>query len=513
MSTEQPKPLTGYKESQETKKEIPVDEKRFKEELQKVSESEESQQHRKRNLKKSEEEVDEDELAAKKQQIQASGALFAMFMKESASDDLLTPQTPQNFKASEAPKTTSQFSIEQDNSEPSTKPPSIVTQSSQEPPDLPKQPLTQPPSMPTFSYDQNPEQQPAVASQIDPTYLDQTEPTLLPFSQEPLETPTLQPQSQQEAYRTPVESPKRIEKKEDKDQSLLGKHKPSKAQLQKKEQEKTPEIRLDKPKELPKQAITKKEEPKVAVDKKQESKEPLIFKKQAPLGAKAHQELTSSQIAEKTSPIPLKETFEGQEPQSPAPALEEKKPLISEVQSDDVKTIKPKKLSEDKQPSKDKDKDKEKEDKDLEATLTQPLAPVTFSPPPTPPVPAYANLSPQIFELFEKMVGVMTIQENQGVTTTTVTVNMKNSIFDGAQIILDHYSSAPNAFNVTIAASPEAQAVLTTNIDNLVASFEASKLSFQINLKRPILLEEYQAFKRKEKVGAEPEQEQKQEPE
>ena len=87
---------------------------------------------------------------------------------------------------------------------------------------------------------------------------------------------------------------------------------------------------------------------------------------------------------------------------------------------------------------------------------------------------------------------------------------MKNSIFDGAQIILDHYSSAPNAFNVTIAASPEAQAVLNTNIDNLVASFEASKLSFQINLKRPVLLEEYQAFKRKEKVEAEPDQEQEQ---
>ena len=91
-------------------------------------------------------------------------------------------------------------------------------------------------------------------------------------------------------------------------------------------------------------------------------------------------------------------------------------------------------------------------------------------------------------------------------TTTTVTVNMKNSIFDGTQIIIDHYETAPNALNITIAGNPKAQEMINQNMTNLVASFEASKLSFQVNLRRPVLLEDYQTFKRKEKVGAEQEQ-------
>jgi hypothetical protein len=106
------------------------------------------------------------------------------------------------------------------------------------------------------------------------------------------------------------------------------------------------------------------------------------------------------------------------------------------------------------------------------------------------------------------MVGLLTMEQHNGVTTTTVTINMKDSVFDGAQIVLDHYSTAPNSFNLTIAGSPKAQELLNANIDNLAASFQASKLSFDVNIRKPVLLEEYQAFKRKEKVGEESHEEQ-----
>ena len=107
------------------------------------------------------------------------------------------------------------------------------------------------------------------------------------------------------------------------------------------------------------------------------------------------------------------------------------------------------------------------------------------------------------------MVGVMTVEQHKGITTTTVTINMKDSIFDGAEIILDHYSSAPNAFNLTIAASPQATALINANVDDLAAAFQQSKLAFEVNLRRPILLEEHQAFKRKEKVGEEDQKQKK----
>ena len=499
MSTEQPKPLTGYRESQETKKEIHVDEKRFKDELHKVTESDQSQQKDKRNLRKSEEETDEDEMSAKQQQIQASGALFALFMKETAKDDLLTPQTPQSFKASQAPTSTSQFTIEQDTN---AKPLSSKESAQQEPFSGPL-----PPPLPTY------QQQQAAASTSSAMQQPQS-----PQDQQPQEPakpylgPDMVPQEQMPDMSQPSDvssyapSPKREEKKEEKDLSLLAKYKPSKAQVEKQKEEKTPEIRLERRKEAPKSL---EEKPQLPAATQQEKKpKPSTKVQPAPLGAKAHEK-----VEKPSTPFIEKPSLEQESaaPLAPAAPLQEKPVIASEKEALSLESIKTVKPSEDRQPSKDKDKQKDKEEKEEEGIYLQPPAPMLFTPPPTPPLPAYATLPPQVFELFEKMVGLMSIEQTGGVTTTTVTINMKNSIFDGAQIILDHYSSAPNAFNVTIAATPEAQIVLNNNLDNLVASFEASKLSFQINMRRPILLGEYQAMRKKEKVEAEPDQEKRQE--
>lgn len=512
MSTEQPKPLTGYREVQDTKKEITVDEKRFKEELHKVSESEESQQRGKRNLKKSEEEIDEDELAAKKEQIKASGALFAMFMKDTASQDLLTPQTPQNIRASSAPQTTSQFTIEQD-SDQSPAPPSL---SSEAPAQAPaEQPLQAPPEVPSFDYDASsapisePQQgqQPQIAPPSQPQQIQQPTAQQTQASSIPIESSFGQDQQDLSQQPSTTQTPERVQKKEEKDVSVFAGRKPSKAQMQKKAEEKTPEIYLQKRQQT--SAPAEKKEIATAVEKKLPEKKLVEPAKQAPLGAKAH--IAAEAKPEGQIQPSLKEQEQKALEATPAPiqkATLEKPALVSEKEPLKVEGSKGMQLHTQHEPSKDKDKRDESEEKDQAPALTAPVTPISFTPPPTPPTPAYASLHPQIFELFEKMVGIMTIQEQQGVTTTTVTVNMKDSIFDGAQIILDHYSTAPNAFNVTIAASPEAQAMLNANVDNLAASFEASKLSFQINLRRPVLLEEYQAFKRKEKVGAESEPDQ-----
>lgn len=128
------------------------------------------------------------------------------------------------------------------------------------------------------------------------------------------------------------------------------------------------------------------------------------------------------------------------------------------------------------------------------ASIETPLQNVNAS------LPAYANLSPQMFELFEKMVGYITIQKEGGKTQTTVTLNMKGSVFNGSQIILDHYSTAPNSFNVTLAGSPEAMSYFNENMEDLIAAMQQTKSSFDVNIQRPILLADYQGTTKKKEI-------------
>jgi len=44
--------------------------------------------------------------------------------------------------------------------------------------------------------------------------------------------------------------------------------------------------------------------------------------------------------------------------------------------------------------------------------------------------PAYATLQSDLFELFEKMIGVMTIEQSKGVSKTTIILNMPGSVFN-----------------------------------------------------------------------------------
>ena len=513
MSTEQPKPLTGYRETQETKKEVTVDPKKFQEELSKVQESEQSQQRDKRNLKKSEEEGEEDEQTARQNLIKASGALFALFMKES-STDLLTPQTPQNIRGSAAPTTTSQFTIEQDDSLGSR--PQEQTEQLPQTPTVstkPQEGPIAPPPLPTFSQNilsssEESEENFQGERPSAPAYPQQAEEKIAPPPFTPLNLEQSQ-QSQQPQTEEPSDttSPVRVEKKEkEKDTSLLGKEKKTKAAHIKKEKEKSPDIHLKK-REEPAQIIKKEiKSEKHPEEKKEPEKQKPIEVKQKPLGIKAHEEVQEEEKTkklEKELPSTLVEST-----QAPPTLVEEKKPPLKVKESINSEALDKPKIKTEKETSQDSSKkDKEKEE---DKTSSTPITPIpllsTFTPPPTPPVPAYANLSPQVFELFERMVGLVSIQETKGMTTTTVTVNMKNSIFDGTQIIIDHYETAPNALNITIAGNPKAQEMINQNMTNLVASFEASKLSFQVNLRRPVLLEDYQTFKRKEKVGAEQEQ-------
>ncbi len=123
--------------------------------------------------------------------------------------------------------------------------------------------------------------------------------------------------------------------------------------------------------------------------------------------------------------------------------------------------------------------------------------------------PAYTKLNPQVFELFERMIGVLTIQQHTNVTTTTITISMKNSVFNGSKITLDQYSTAPNSFNIRLQGTPEAIQLFNANLGELMAAFQQTKSPYTVNILNPSLLKKYRTVKRRGKRNnSDPDQEQ-----
>lgn len=511
MSTEKPRPLQGYREVQETKKDKPVDPAKFKEELSKVQESDESQQKGKRNLKKSEEEV-EDDAGQTNQPVVASGDLFSLFMSDKDNDSMLSPKTPQNIRSTQAPTSSSTFNIEEDSS-------SKGMQSSQPPALAPDAPLAnlgsnapQVPSPPAMTSSNNVPQQPAQPQPTTSTALSGqslSSEDLMPY-------PTIQQGDQSISGSQPStqESPQRVQKKETKDTSLLSKKHLSSAQIAKKKKETTPEIKLEK---APKKAVSSEKTPLLIQPQKtplpiqpqktpQQPSKPTVKEEKPEVSQQAKETYLQKQsLPQKSSDVKSSLTT----PLIDKKKIDEKSKKQTLSQSLEGTSIK----SESSNEHKDKKDEKETEQT---ASISQATPIIPYEPTvQTTPAPVYTTLPAQVYELFERMVGVMSIEQHNGVSTTTVTINMKDSVFDGAKIILNHYDTAPNSFNLTIAAGPTGQKLISDNITGLEFALQQSNPAFRVNLAKPALLEDYeehQAITKKGKVrktGDEEKEEQK----
>lgn len=97
-------------------------------------------------------------------------------------------------------------------------------------------------------------------------------------------------------------------------------------------------------------------------------------------------------------------------------------------------------------------------------------------------LPSY--ISPQIYALFEKMVGVITVMVESDVKETSITLNspeFASSAFFGSQIIIQEYSTAPNQFNIQIIGNADAVKIFEGNAQDLLASLNSGKYNFRIN--------------------------------
>lgn len=116
----------------------------------------------------------------------------------------------------------------------------------------------------------------------------------------------------------------------------------------------------------------------------------------------------------------------------------------------------------------------------------------------------YASLHPHVMELFEKMVGVITVMATSGIKETVVTLNMPkfaSSVFFGSQIIIQEYTSAPQAFNIQINGSPEALNFLHGNVDDLMAAFQFGNYNFRVNRLEAGLLAQKPLVRRKQSAS------------
>jgi hypothetical protein len=119
------------------------------------------------------------------------------------------------------------------------------------------------------------------------------------------------------------------------------------------------------------------------------------------------------------------------------------------------------------------------------------------------PLPAVSHLSPQMYDLFEQMAGVIMIQHSSGQTTTTVTINMKGSIFDGSEVVFNQYQTAPQSYNLELKGSPEAVKMFSENIPLLDASFKEAGFKFDVNILSPSLSKKGSSRRVKRKSGSE----------
>jgi hypothetical protein len=143
----------------------------------------------------------------------------------------------------------------------------------------------------------------------------------------------------------------------------------------------------------------------------------------------------------------------------------------------------------DKQDSKDKDHSSDQGTDDT--TVGQTAAPASTTGIEALQLSPFANMPKDVFELFEKMVGLMTMQKDDGKSTVTITLNMKGSVFNKCQVVLEHFDTAPHAFNVQFLGNPEGVEKFAKNLQGLTSAIAESKLTFSINLLPPKLSKNY----------------------
>ncbi|MES2345625.1 MAG: hypothetical protein V4494_06800 [Chlamydiota bacterium] len=103
---------------------------------------------------------------------------------------------------------------------------------------------------------------------------------------------------------------------------------------------------------------------------------------------------------------------------------------------------------------------------------------------PEEPPPAYTHLHPDVMDVFERMIGALVYLDQAGVKETTITImssEEKPSIFNGTQITIREYSTAPKQFNVELSGAPKAVELFQAHKKDIMDAFDAMPYTFKVN--------------------------------
>lgn len=157
----------------------------------------------------------------------------------------------------------------------------------------------------------------------------------------------------------------------------------------------------------------------------------------------------------------------------------------------------------------DKDKEGQGSQDQTQAVQGQPIAPfIAEAPSVQAPTPAYTSFSPQLLEMFDKMVGTMTVmQETTGERKTTITLTspkFASSAFFGAEVIIEEdLNLAPGQYNIKLVGSPEAVQLFQAKSNDLLAAFQAGNYNFRVQrIDTAIQSTDKPLFKRKESASS-----------
>ncbi|MCH9612767.1 MAG: hypothetical protein S4CHLAM102_12640 [Chlamydiia bacterium] len=149
-------------------------------------------------------------------------------------------------------------------------------------------------------------------------------------------------------------------------------------------------------------------------------------------------------------------------------------------------------------PSYHKPHHEDKEEPTAPITPTEhPFAPTAHPEPIQQVQPSYTHLHPQVFDLFQRMVGVMMVEQHKGVSTTTITLKMPGSVFNDCKVKIEHFDTAPHQFNVQLIGSAAANNTFMTNMKTLETAFRQGNYGFEVNLLRPVLPQTEASAKKK----------------
>ncbi len=117
--------------------------------------------------------------------------------------------------------------------------------------------------------------------------------------------------------------------------------------------------------------------------------------------------------------------------------------------------------------------------------------------------PAYASLTPEVFTLFERLIGSMSVMNTSGITETTIELNSSEfSTFAGAKIVITEHSTAPKAFNIEFLGTTQTVDLFAGSVANLMAAFKNGNYAFTVNrIDTSLLKTQRPLFHRKDNPG------------